>query len=175
LHCPECGQHSGQFIIYCEGVSGPIYEEVPGKAKLVQTPTQTSASPTASAPEIIAATGSTSSEKLSGPLLRPWYYHIPLAQIVAIAMLVWALIPANPYSYYVLLRFAICGISSYLAYKAFELNRAGLGWVLAIVAVAYNPIVRVHLDREIWSIVNIATIAVLMSSIWARHGTRNSP
>lgn len=43
LHCPECGQCSGHFVIYCEGVSGPIYEEVPGKAKLIQTSVQVSA------------------------------------------------------------------------------------------------------------------------------------
>jgi hypothetical protein len=31
LHCPECGQHSGQFIVWREEVpGGMIFKEIPG-------------------------------------------------------------------------------------------------------------------------------------------------
>ena len=85
----------------------------------------------------------------------------PIAQIVAIGMLAWALLPDNPYGYYLLLRWVICGVCIYLALQAMERDTTGWVWVLAIVAIAYNPIFRVHLTREIWSVVNIATIVML--------------
>lgn len=164
LHCPECGQRSGQFVIYCEGVSGPIYEEVPGQAKLVQMPTQVPVPPQTPDHET-PTVDHTYSDNPAGPLLQ-WLARIPAAQLVAIAMLGWALVPTNPYGYYILLRFVICGISAYLAYKAFKLNRVGWGWMLIAVAVLYNPIFRVHLNREIWSVVNVATIVTFVLSIW---------
>ena len=94
-----------------------------------------------------------------------WTNRLPIAQIVAIAMLTWALVPSNPYEYYILLRIAICGISAYLAYKAFELNRTGWIWGMGIIAVIYNPIFPVHLTREIWSVVDIVTIITFTTSI----------
>jgi len=32
-------------------------------------------------------------------------------------------------------------------------------------AIVYNPVFRIHLDRSFWSIVNIATIAVLGAAV----------
>jgi hypothetical protein len=32
LHCPECGQRRGHFLVWSEQVAGQIYEEVPGAA-----------------------------------------------------------------------------------------------------------------------------------------------
>lgn len=86
---------------------------------------------------------------------------LPIAQVVGIAMLAWALVPTNPYGYYLLLRVVICGICAYLAFAAYERQQVGWVWVLAITAIVYNPFVRVHLTREIWSVVNVATIIIL--------------
>lgn len=36
LHCPECGQHNGHFIIWHEPGRGFICQNVPGKAQIVQ-------------------------------------------------------------------------------------------------------------------------------------------
>ena len=90
----------------------------------------------------------------------------PVAQIVGVAMLAWALVPANPYGYYILLRIVLCGIFVFLAVKAHGLKQVGWVWVLAIAAVVYNPIVRVHLNREIWSVVNLATIGLLIATVF---------
>ena len=86
-------------------------------------------------------------------------------QIVAIAMLGWALIPANPYGYYIILRFVVCGVCAYLAVRAFQIDKIGWVLIVGITAVIYNPIIRVHLAREIWSVVNIATIIMLIVTI----------
>ena len=36
LHCPECGQASGAFLVWLEEASGFIWQQVPGNAELWQ-------------------------------------------------------------------------------------------------------------------------------------------
>jgi hypothetical protein len=93
--------------------------------------------------------------------------HPPIAQIVGVAMLAWALVPANPYGYYILLRIVLCGIFVFLAVKAHEQKQVGWVCVLTIAAVVYNPIFRVHLNRVIWTVVNLVTIVLLIATVFA--------
>jgi uncharacterized membrane protein YhaH (DUF805 family) len=85
-------------------------------------------------------------------------------------MLLWALNPENPYSYYILLRWVCCAAFTYLALKAHAQGKEGWVWVLGVAAVIYNPIVRIHLTREIWSVVNIATVIIATLSVFALKG-----
>ena len=93
--------------------------------------------------------------------------RIWIPQSIAIVMLLWALIPDNPYGYYVLLRWVCCGIFAYLAVQALAQEMQGWTWILGITALLYNPIFRVHLTREIWSVVNLVTIGIAIGSIFA--------
>ena len=95
-----------------------------------------------------------------------------IPQTVAIGMLAWALVPTNPYGYYILLRFVVCGVCAYLAVRAYQIAKVPWVWVLGITALLYNPLIRVHLTREIWSVVNVATILVLAATVF---GLRNRP
>lgn len=88
-------------------------------------------------------------------------------QTVACLLLLWALNPENPYGYYILLRIVCCAVFAYLALHAAAQNQRSWAWVLGVAAAIYNPILRVHLTREIWSAVNIATIAMALWSIVA--------
>jgi len=96
-----------------------------------------------------------------------------IPQAVASLMLLWALNPQNPYGYYILLRWVCCAAFAYLAWQAAEREKQGWVWVLAVTALVYNPIIRLHLGREIWSLVNVATIAVSIMSIWAFRAEKN--
>lgn len=91
----------------------------------------------------------------------------PVAEVIAIVMLLWALVPVNPYGYYIVLRFAICSISIYLGYRARELQKSIWFWLLVILAIVYNPLVRIHLTREVWSLVNVAAIVLFAWAIFA--------
>ena len=42
----------------------------------------------------------------------------------------------------------------------------GWVWVLGVTAAIYNPILRVHATREIWSVVNLVTIGLAIASIF---------
>jgi len=81
-------------------------------------------------------------------------------------MLFGALNPGNPYAYYILLRWVCCGIFAYLAFQSFEEKKQGWVWVLGITALIYNPIFRVHLNRGLWSVVNVVTIGIAVASIF---------
>ena len=92
--------------------------------------------------------------------------RIWIPQLIAIAMLLWALNPDNPYGYYILLRWVCCGVFAYLTVQELRIKNEGWTWVLGITAVVYNPIIRVHLTREIWSVINVVTIAIAIASIF---------
>ena len=53
----------------------------------------------------------------------------------------------------------------HLPSPAFDQERTGWTWVLGVTAAVYNPILRVHLTREIWSLVNVVTIGIAVASI----------
>src|SRR5690606_22090953 len=93
----------------------------------------------------------------------------PFAQVIGMGFLAWALVPSNPYGYYILLRIIVCAICLYLAVDAYGKQRIGWVWVLGVTAAVYNPILRVHLTRPIWSALNIATIVLLAVTIWVLH------
>lgn len=88
---------------------------------------------------------------------------IPEAAAVILAVI--ALRKGNPYGYYVFLRWMICPIFGWIAWKAYSRSH---GLLLAIsagmLAVLFNPILRVMLDRGKWEILNIALIAI---AIWS--------
>ena len=90
-----------------------------------------------------------------------------IPQAIVCLMLLWALVPSNPYEYYIVLRLVCCAAFAYLAVQAFHREKQAWVWVLGITAVVYNPIFRVHLTRGIWSVINVATIGIAVWSVFA--------
>jgi len=88
-----------------------------------------------------------------------------LPEAAAVILAVIALRKGNPYGYYVFLRWMTCPIFVWIAWKAYS-RGYGLSLAIAagILAVLFNPILRVMLDREKWEILNIALVAVAMWS-----------
>jgi hypothetical protein len=78
-------------------------------------------------------------------------------------MLVVALSPKNPYSYYIILRIVVFSCCAYLLYGAIKLRKMSLSWVLMVAALLYNPFIRVHLARSTWSIINVVTAGLFMA------------
>jgi Family of unknown function (DUF6804) len=77
-----------------------------------------------------------------------------VAWLVAAGMLVYAAIENHPYSYYTLLRWICCPVFAYSAFAAHEQNRLPWAWIFGVLALLYNPLFRVHLDRSTWTGVN---------------------
>jgi hypothetical protein len=90
-----------------------------------------------------------------------------LPQAIAGGMLLWALYPGNPGGYYTLLHWFCCGILIYQACRAVSKKRQTWVWILGITALVYNPIFRIHFNRELWSTINIITSVIVVVSIFA--------
>ena len=88
----------------------------------------------------------------------------PPAYIIPIAMLGLALLPM-PYGYYELLRLVVFLTAALIAAQQAKSAQWWPAAAFAIFALAYNPLFRIHLPREIWQMVNAATIFALVA-IW---------
>jgi len=95
--------------------------------------------------------------------------HFPkLVWLIPMAALSVALLEM-PYGYYTLLRLLVCGVCLYLVAWDSEHGRKSWVWVLGGCAVLYNPVFRIHLDRELWSFVNVATIGLFAAHMWSHR------
>lgn len=81
---------------------------------------------------------------------------------IAVALLLWALVPANPYGYYMFLRVVICGVLAYLAWHVLDGKGSGWAFLFGSGAILYNPIATVSLTRGVWTVINLLTIAALV-------------
>jgi len=93
------------------------------------------------------------------------YLTISTAARIAAAVLLFYALQRHAYSYYTILRWVTCGAAAYTAYIAFQRQSMGWGWLLGIMAVFFNPLIPVTLDRKAWAKVDIATGVLLLISI----------
>ncbi len=84
------------------------------------------------------------------------------------ALLVIALLPW-PYGFYIFLKLFIFAVCLVLTYTQWKHDNAISGWVLAFgaMAILYNPLFRIYLTREIWSVLNIATALLFVGHLRA--------
>jgi len=67
-----------------------------------------------------------------------------------------------PYGYYIFLRFVVCGVSIYIAIMAYEWKRSWVSWIFGAIAILFNPIIPIHLTREIWQRIDIGCAILFM-------------
>ena len=85
--------------------------------------------------------------------------------LVPAGMLIVALAPL-PYGYYTLLRLVVCAYCCTLIYLCHvKTKRMASAWVagLAIIAALFNPIISVHLAREVWAVLDLANATFILA------------
>lgn len=76
---------------------------------------------------------------------------IPEAAGVAVLVIALMIDSRNTdQGYYDFLRLAVTAVAAYLALRAYRLNQTAWLWLLGGIALLYNPVFRVHLDRDDW-------------------------
>lgn len=88
-----------------------------------------------------------------------------VARIVASSLLFWAL-ARHHYGFYVLLRWVVCGASAFCAYLSFTLKSVPWRWLFALLAILFNPIFPIRLDRQTWAYFDVAAGLLLLASIF---------
>jgi hypothetical protein len=84
--------------------------------------------------------------------------HLILAVIAA--LMLFGALGRWPYGYYQLLRWVTCGACVWIAVIAYSWQKIWVTWLFGIIAILFNPIVPIHLSREIWQPINIVCACV---------------
>lgn len=81
-----------------------------------------------------------------------------------------------PYGYYMLLRFIACGIFAWAAYITFKRDEEIIPWVFVILAIVFNPIIKIHFPKEMWAVIDfcLGLFLVLISGRIQDHGKQSA-
>lgn len=97
-------------------------------------------------------------------------YLRPLLVLAGIMLLLAALPESYDYGFYQLLRIVVTLAAVYGVYVAFKQEQPAWVWVLGIIAVLFNPIVPIHLDKETWMFHDVvAGILMFVASTKLKH------
>lgn len=87
-------------------------------------------------------------------------------RIVTAVLLMLALLEL-PYSYYTMLRLIVCLVFVHNVTRVVKDGSRQWVWLYGGIALLFNPLIPVHLDRVTWAIVDLGTACVSLVSI--RH------
>lgn len=84
--------------------------------------------------------------------------------LIPAGMLLGALLHL-PYGYYTLLRLVVCLTAAIIAFQSWPKHQA---WAIAfgVVALLFNPLIIVALDRETWAPIDVAVAAMYLLHWW---------
>ena len=109
------------------------------------------------------------SQRLAGPDTKR-IAGLYIAWLVGAVMLIFAVTGRHPYSFYTFLRWICCAVFVYSTFAAHKKNRVLWVWIFGGLAVLYNPIFHVHLDRSTWASVNWLTLgAIAVATVFFGH------
>ena len=91
--------------------------------------------------------------------------HRKIAVIISVAMLFLALPSLFPYGYFQLLRWVIAGTAVFSGYISYELNNKIWIWIMGIIAILFNPIVPIHLEKDVWIVIDVVVAILMLTSL----------
>jgi hypothetical protein len=89
---------------------------------------------------------------------------MPTAVIYICAAMLFVGAAPLPYGYYMLLRLVACGVFAFAAFVSFDRKHKTLPWVFGLMALLFNPVIKVHLPKEVWAFVDIAAAILLLAT-----------
>lgn len=102
---------------------------------------------------------------MSNEELRNLLVYKKPATIAVIFLLVLAIFPWS-YGYYVFLRWVVFLVSGFLVYLAHNLKKTIWVVMFTLIAILFNPIVRISLDRETWQVIDLVTASIFIFSFF---------
>jgi uncharacterized protein (DUF3820 family) len=91
----------------------------------------------------------------------PWYvWLIPIAVLLVATT-------RMPYGYYTFTRIVVCGAAIWFAWLGWNEGQVGkaLSVLLVLVAVLFNPVIPVHLNRGVWFYLGMLAAAVFAAQL----------
>jgi hypothetical protein len=69
-----------------------------------------------------------------------------------------------PYGYYMLLRLVTTIVFVWAAIACYQKQHTTLPWLFGLIAILFNPLIPVHLPKELWLIIDISMGILLLST-----------
>lgn len=88
---------------------------------------------------------------------------MPVAPIYIMCALLFLGAAPLPYGYYMLLRIAACGFFIWAVVTTYERKSEYLPWIFGLLALLFNPFVKIHLPKELWAIIDIASALFVLA------------
>ncbi len=89
-----------------------------------------------------------------------------IASGISVIMLLLAIPTFWPYGYYVLLRWVVTISAVFLLSLAYESKKTFWLFLMGMVVILFNPIIPVHLDKEIWIVIDFVVAVLFLVSIF---------
>lgn len=90
--------------------------------------------------------------------------------LAPLVLLILALGPW-PYGYFMLLRLVVCGAAAWLAYSLLQGPALrSLGWTFVGIALLFNPVFKIHFERETWMALNVLSAVPFALYGWKASG-----
>ena len=89
-----------------------------------------------------------------------------IVSIISIVMLLLAILPIWPYGYYILLRWVVTASAIFLVWIAYNLKKTFWLFLMGIIALLFNPIAPIHLDKETWIVIDLIVATIFLVSIF---------
>lgn len=84
---------------------------------------------------------------------------------IVLSLLLFLCLADMPYGYYQFVRFASCVAFAYFAYEANEKEEKTTAIIYLILAILFQPFLKISLGRELWNIVDIIVGVGLLISL----------
>jgi len=96
-----------------------------------------------------------------------------IAWLIAAVMLVFAAVEKQSDSFYTLLRWVCCAVFAYSGVTSFQMKRMPWLPIFAVLAILFNPIFPLGLDRSLWIVADCFSIgAVVIAALVFRKDSR---
>ena len=80
-------------------------------------------------------------------------WNLPPSAYLVIGLVSLLAAAPMPYGYYTLVRILVCGFSAVLAYQNYQAEDNSLSawvWVFLLIAITFNPLIPLHMQKEVW-------------------------
>jgi hypothetical protein len=88
---------------------------------------------------------------------------------IFLSLLLFLCLADMPYSYYQFVRFLSCIAFAYFAYDANEKEEKTTAIIYLVLAILFQPFLKISLGRELWNIIDVIVGVGLMLTIFLKQ------
>ena len=90
-----------------------------------------------------------------------------IAIVISATFLFLAMFSGWPYGFFTLLHLIVFGTTTYLTWSAYRSEKQTWIWIFGFIALVFNPLIPLHLGRDLWMWVDLLVAVFLIISIFA--------